>query len=86
LRQKNQLLQAYVIKRKTIFGNEIIYSTNGKNDNLVYVDKFAFNFEDIEYVIEEDHNIIGSVTVRPKNYLINHLTNQMLISKKKWWV
>lgn len=78
--------KTYVIKRKTIFGKEIIHSINGYNGNFLYTDKLAFQFDDIEYIIEENNISLASVRVRPKNYLINQLTNQMLISKKKWWV
>ncbi len=78
--------KTYYLKRKTISGTESLTTISGHNGEYVYSDSMAYNFDNIEYCIEENDIPLSSVTVRPKNYLINHLTNQMLISKKKWWV
>lgn len=81
-----QSLNTYLIKRKTKSGSEIINSVNGHNGTYCYTDNVAYKFEDAMYIVECNNTTLASINVRPKDYLVNHLTNQILISKKKWWV
>jgi len=81
-----QCLNTYTIKRKTKLGNDTINSISGHNGLYLYNDNLAYKFDDIEYIVELNNTTLASINVRPKDYLVNHLTNQILISKKKWWV
>ena len=78
--------KTYIIKRNTSLGKEIIDTVSSHNGSYTYTDNVAFQFDEIEYIVEENNIALTSINVRPKNYLINHLTNQLLVSKKKWWV
>lgn len=71
-------------------GNEIILidSIKEKNGKQVIIDNNIFKYDEIEYYITNENNelISKTIKIRPKDYLINLLNNEVLSNKKKWLV
>ncbi|MBR6779129.1 MAG: transglycosylase domain-containing protein [Clostridia bacterium] len=67
---------------------KILLDIKEKQETLSLIDNDIFGFENIEYYIEDiDGNIISNcVNIRPKDYLVDLLNNQILKGKKKWYV
>lgn len=74
---------------------EIIKNVNNKenclntvkdyNGTYTLTDSDIFNYDEICYIIKSSFGIEKKI-IRPKDYLINKLNNQILNSKKKWYV
>ena len=78
----------YSVYRK-INDNEYLL-TNVKDSNDIYsiVDNNIFNYNEISYYIKNSNSEIISeiITIKPKDFLINTLNNEILNNKKKWYV
>ena len=66
----------------------LIASIKDKTDLFEILDNDVFQFEAIKYYIENENNqkISEIYTVRPKDYLVNLLNNQILSGKNKWYI
>ena len=83
--EKNKVYNIY----KTINGTTtLLECIKNKNENVTINDYNIFKYDTIEYHIEEQNfNIISEkITIKPKEYLINYLNNELLSNKKKWYV
>lgn len=83
--KKNKVYNVYKrIQNQTILLEKIIES----NDFIKISDTDVFKYEQIEYFICDDNNkILTEIkTIRPKDFLINLLNNEVLSSKKQWLV
>lgn len=78
----------YSIYRK-INDNEYLL-TNVKDSNDIYsiIDNNIFNYNEISYYVKNSNSEIISeiITIKPKDFLINTLNNEILNNKKKWYV
>lgn len=63
----------------------IIEKQSGKQSVL---DASIFDCSDIQYYIsiKDENQKSEIISIKPKDYLINDITNDLVISKKKWWV
>ena len=48
-------------------------------------DKDVFNYEEITYIVKSD-DLYEEITIRPKDYLINLINNEITSGKRKWFV
>lgn len=74
---------------KKIENNLILLSTIKNSDDLYQqIDKDVFNYEEIEYFVkDEKDNLISEIyKIRPKDYLVNMLNNEILSGKNKWYI
>lgn len=79
--------QVYNIIRKDINGSKIICTVKDTSGKIEFKDMNIFSFNEISYSIESNNQIISkSYTIKPKDYLINELNNEILHNKKKWYV
>lgn len=54
----------------------------------VFIDYDLFKYEEIEYFIQNDCNAIVSeiCKIKPKDYLVNKLNNEIFYGKNKWYI
>ena len=66
-------------------GKQTKLKLNSKESSIL--DKDVFSFNQIEYHIEDEEGnaVSNSISMRPKDYLVN-LLNSEIVSKKKWYV
>ena len=74
----------YVVIKRT--DKEKVLS-NIKNTSKVIeiIDKDIFNHEEITYIVKSD-DLHEEITIRPKDYLINLINNEITNGKRKWFV
>ena len=72
-----------VIKRTD--KDEILSQIKDVSKVIELTDKDVFNFEEITYIVKSD-DLYEEITIRPKDYLINLLNNEILNGKRKWYV
>ncbi len=80
--------QEYNVYKQTSKGLSKLETIKNKNDNIVVKDSDVFNFDTIEYYITNQDDIIISdiKKIKPKDYLITLLNNEIVLNKKKWLV
>ena len=78
----------YNIYRKDKKGKKLIKQIKEQNGEITFKDNDVFNFEEIEYFVTNENDVLISEikTIRPKDYLITLLDNEILQSKKNWLV
>lgn len=78
----------YKIIKKTDQETSILNIVDETNGCFEILDSNIFSYYKIEYYLTNlnDETISEKITIRPKDYLINLLNNEMLSSKKKWLV
>ena len=78
----------YNILKQTNKGKSVITTIKDQTGLININDKDIFIYDYIEYSIEDEQgNLISkSVKIKPQDYLINLLNNEIISSKKKWLV
>ncbi len=78
----------YNIFKKTKQETKLLKTITDLSGDNIILDKDVFAYDEIEYYITNNNGeILGkNKKVRPKDYLINILNNELLSSKKKWLV
>jgi len=73
---------------KRINGVDSILQEISDTNNASLIDYEIFSSEEIEYYITDENGevISNSVTIRPKDFIINRLNIEILSNKKKWYV
>lgn len=67
--------------------NSTIYKTINENSGLIEIlDEDIFQYNNVTYYIESTDNISEKIEIRPKDYLVTLLNNEMLTNKRKWYV
>ncbi len=64
---------------------ELVNCYKNKLGHIDYFDNNIFNFNEICYVLS-DNEKEEQIKIRPKDYIVNKLNNQIKTSKKKWYV
>ena len=79
---------SYKLFKQTKDNLSSIQEISNTCDQVRVCDGNVFNHEEIEYYITDENGKIISqiVKLRPKDYLINQLNNEIISSKKKWLV
>lgn len=75
----------------TIYKNskeqKILFEVKEKSGEIKYLDGDAFKEKEIEYcIVDSNGKVLDTVKIRPKDYLINQLNNEVLNNKKRWFV
>ncbi len=75
----------------TIYKNakdkNVLFEIKEKSGNIEFLDSEVFKEKEIEYfILDSNGNLLDSVKIRPKDYLINQLNNEVLQNKKRWFV
>ncbi len=80
--------QNYKIMKKTNNSTSVLAEIKEQSGDIEIVDYDVLAHSSIDYYIlgNNDKKLSESVTIRPKDYVITELTNEMLISKKRWAV
>lgn len=77
----------YEIVRKDNDGEKILETIKEKNGDIIFNDYNIFKYSEIEYFIKSNNETISnSQIIKPNDYLINQLNNEISSSKKKWYV
>ncbi len=78
----------YKVIRKINNVEEIFAEIIDTDNDIELLDNNIFNYESVSYYIKDFNNQIISdiVEVRPKDFLVNLLNNEILNGKKKWLV
>ncbi len=81
-------MQKYKIMKRSHNSLFVLYEISEQSGEFEILDNEVFSDFSIDYYItDSDGNILTkTVTIRPKDYLITQLTNEVLISKKRWAV
>jgi len=60
-----------------------LFEIKEKSGNIEFLDSEVFKEKEIEYfILDSNGNLLDSVKIRPKDYLINQLNNEVLQNKK----
>ncbi len=80
--------RSYKLVREYKNNKYILDEYNNISECISYVDGDAFKYDKLKYyLIDDSDNIISDkIEVRPKDYLINQITNEAFKNKKKWYV
>lgn len=83
--KKNKIYNVY---RKYNNNKKLIQSIKDSSGNIQLKDTNIFSFDSLDYFIEnEKGEVISEIkTVRPKDYLVNLLNNNITNGKHKWYV
>ena len=83
--EKNKSYKIYKVANNT---HVLLKEVTDYNESINVCDYNIFNYDEVEYYIttHEDLKITDSIKIRPKDYLINKLNNELLSTKKKWCV
>lgn len=85
---KAQKNKTYMLYKK--IGNEtsLIATINELTGNYEIIDNNIFNYDEIEYFIkDENDNFLSEVhKIRPKDFLVTMLNNQIFSGKNKWYI
>lgn len=78
----------YNIFKQTNQGKVLLGAIKEQNGKKIIYDKDIFNYETIEYFItDENGHLLSEIKkIKPQDYLITLLNNEILSSKKKWLV
>ena len=77
----------YNIIKQTNTNTETIANIEETNEKIIIADKNIFNYEEIEYYVVENNEVVSEkIKIRPKDYIINQLNNEIMSGKKKWSV
>lgn len=74
----------YVLYR--IINNQTEIVSTEYSENYEFIDKNIFEYDEISYFYSCNGEKSESVTIRPKDYLVNMFNNEILNGKKKWYV
>lgn len=79
---------SYNIYKQTTKGVTLLETVREKNGQILIEDNDVFIYDTIEYFITDSSDALISdiKKIRPKDYLITLLNNEVLSSKKKWLV
>lgn len=77
--------QTYTLIKKTSKGDSVLNEYSEKSGKICCVDNNIFSFDEITYVLKTE-NEQKEIKIRPKDYLINLLNNEIVTNKKKWYV
>ena len=82
---ENMIFKIYKVANNT---HVLLKEVTDYNESINVCDYNIFNYDEVEYYItnQEDLKITDSIKIRPKDYLINKLNNELLSTKKKWCV
>jgi len=77
----------YNIFKKTSKGMILLDSVREKQGLICIKDNDVFNYNLVEYLItDQNENILDAISVKPKEFLITLLNNEIFSNKKKWLV
>ena len=74
----------YVVIKRTD-KEEVLSTINDTSKVIEITDKDIFNYEEITYIVKSD-DLYEEITIRPKDYLINLINNEITSGKRKWFV
>ena len=77
--------KSYKIYKNTTDGKSIFYECNEKSGEIELTDNNIFKYDEVNYMLDDGTNNY-EVKIRPKDYLITLLNNQIISNKKKWYV
>lgn len=81
---KDKVYNIYKIQNNIKLLVKSVKNTSGFVEHLDYN---IFKFEDISYYLEDDSgNKSNIIKIKPKDYIINKLNNDILVNRKKWYV
>ena len=75
----------YSILKETNKGVEEIASYKEKMGEISFLDKNVFVYDEINYILKNELEQ-KEIKIRPKDYLVNLLNNEIVSGKKKWYV
>lgn len=67
-------------------GQTNLASVSEKTDTIQIFDNDIFKYDEITYILKCNNEIVSSVKILPKKYLLNLLESQMLNGKSRWFV
>lgn len=78
----------YYIYKSVNNQKTLLEKINNTNGDITIKDSNIFNFSQIKYIIEDSNEnpLCSNIVIRPKDYIINKLNNEILNNKKKWAV
>ena len=81
-------MKTYFIYKKTNNATLLFKSVSNENGHINLQDYDIFKYDEIEYYVASENGEILTdfVKIRPKDYLINTLNNELVSTKKKWYV
>ena len=72
---------------KNTTNNQVKLATiSEKTDTITINDADIFKFDEITYILKCNNQIVSTVKIMPKKYLLNLLESQMLNGKSRWFV
>ena len=82
--KKNKEYKLY----KTVNEKEILLESISEKSGIINIlDSNIFKYNEITYyLIDEQNNISEKIEIKPKDYLMNSLNNQIKNNKRKWYV
>lgn len=83
-----KIFNDYYVYKETNKAKALLKLIDNKDGIVVIKDNEVFNYEYINYFISDsDDNLLGEVIqIKPKEFIINLLNNEVLFNKKKWAV
>ncbi len=77
--------QNYTILKQTNKGSSILAEFSEKSGEICCEDNNIFSYDEITYVLKTPSEQ-KEIKIRPKDYLVNLLNNEIISNKKKWFV
>lgn len=80
-------LNKYSVYKETIKGSALIDSISEKEGLVNIFDNDVFKYDTVIYFILDDKNLrLAQIKLKPQDYLMNSLNNEVVSNKKKWLV
>lgn len=76
----------YEVIKSISNGQTNLASVSEKTDTIQIFDNDIFKYDEITYILKCNNEIVSSVKILPKKYLLNLLESQMLNGKSRWFV
>ncbi len=77
----------YTLYRQSQTETTTLQEVKEKSGKITILDNDAFKYNQITYYVVDNNNQTSKqITIKPKDYLINQLNNEVLSNKKKWYV
>ncbi len=64
----------------------ILTQIREKSGNISLTDSDVFNYKEITYNLQCNDLTLSECKIKPKDYLVNYLNQEILLNKKKWFV
>ncbi len=77
--------KAYEVIKEVNSNRTLFEKISEKSGKIELVDNDVFSFEEVKYTLKTDGEE-KSFTLRPKDFLVNLLNNEIILGKKKWYV